>query len=296
MLIGVRGIVALGHHRRRRRGSVAVPNALAAPASLEEAPVEAGSPVTGWAPAVGAGIHPGVVTETAAGARAPPTSCSPGRSGVPRAGSALRRHRGGHGERRLQLATGPLGTEVTIHGSDGRDRTGGMVYSSWVAMQADDETDPDACAYNDFALVELSSGDAAHVNPSTPFGGHGVHDAPEAGSAVLGYWQLDDPARHRGMAPQGRLGEVGQGFGHEVYTLSPGIPAGDGSGYLTDDGEAVGVLTLKSSCRCASIRHDQPGEGPGGTRRARRVRRPGSCQPGTEPFTPNTRRLLPRSR
>ena len=30
-----------------------------------------------------------------------------------------------------------------------------MVYNSWITMQALGETDPDTCAFNDFALVRL---------------------------------------------------------------------------------------------------------------------------------------------
>ena len=38
-------------------------------------------------------------------------------------------------------------------------------------MQASGESDPDACQYNDLALVQLSAADAAKVNPSVPFFG-----------------------------------------------------------------------------------------------------------------------------
>ena len=146
-------------------------------------------------------------------------------------------------------ATGPVGTEVTIHGSDGRDRTGTMVYSSWVAMQADDETDPDACAYNDFALVELSPGDAADVNPSMPFfgGPKGLHegDPPRrrprcSGTATR---RRRPASRHCARRRARSCRPPSGGFGHEVYTASPGIPGDSGSGYLTGNGEAVGVLS-----------------------------------------------------
>lgn len=46
-----------------------------------------------------------------------------------------------------------------------------MVYNSWLTMQAAGETDPDACQYNDLALVRLDPSDVSRVNPSVPFWG-----------------------------------------------------------------------------------------------------------------------------
>jgi hypothetical protein len=137
---------------------------------------------------------------------------------------------------------------VTIHGSDGRDRTGSLVYRSWVAMQADGETDPDVCANNDFALVELASGDASEVNPSVPFfgGPTGLRERPlRAGSRVLGYGNSTTRLGVEALRPKtGSVVSISAGgFGFEVYTLNPGIPGNSGSGYLTRDGEAVGVLS-----------------------------------------------------
>ena len=63
----------------------------------------------------------------------------------------------------------PLGTPVEMTGAS---RPGTLAYSSWLAMQANGETDPDACAYNDFALVRIDPADVGNVNPSVPgFGG-----------------------------------------------------------------------------------------------------------------------------
>jgi hypothetical protein len=303
MVIGVRGIVASATTAVVvGLGALAAPNALAAPASLEEAPVEAGSPVvTGWAPAGRAAIHPGVVTETAGGGACTANFVFTQGDRVFLGQAA---HCAGTGEATetdgCSSDTGPLGTEVTIHGSDGRDRTGGMVYSSWVAMQAGDETDPDACAYNDFALVELSSGDAADVNPSTPFfgGPTGLHEGTlPVGSAVLGYGNSTTRLGTEALRPKAGsvVSNSAGGFGHEVYTLSPGIPGDSGSGYLTEDGEAVGVL---STLNLAPLPVSN-----GMTNLAKALRyaaRHGfadlELEPGTEPFTPNPAALLPRSR
>lgn len=299
MVIGVRGTVASAATAVVLVGVLAAPAALAAPA---QAPVEAGTPVvTGWAPEGRAGVHPGVVTITDGGG-----SCTA--NFVFTMGDRVflgqAAHCAGTGEVTetdgCRSATAPLGTGVTIHGSDGRARTGGMVYSSWVAMQSDGETDPATCAFNDFALVELSSGDAADVNPSVPFfgGPTGLHEGTlPVGSTVLGY---GNAAARRGVAAlRPKAGTVVSsapgGFGHEVYTVSPGVPGDSGSGYLTEDGAAVGVL---STLNLAPLPVSN-----GTTNLAKALRYAAAhgfadleLEPGTEPFTPNPAALLPRSR
>src|SRR6478752_6879244 len=50
----------------------------------------------------------------------------------------------------------PLGTPVVILGAN---HPGTLVYNSWIAMQAAGETDPDACAYNDLALIRVDPAD-----------------------------------------------------------------------------------------------------------------------------------------
>jgi hypothetical protein len=108
-------------------------------------------------------------------------------------------------------------------------------------MQADGESDPDTCAYNDLALVEI---DPAGVNPSVPFfgGPTGIDtDGLTAGEPVFTY----------GNAHLGTLGpkvgvsgdEVGGGHSHEIYTLSPGVPGDSGSAFLDATGAAVGQLS-----------------------------------------------------
>ena len=176
-------------------------------------------------------------------------------------------------------ATRPLGTEVTIHGSDGRDRTGGMVYSSWVAMQADDETDPDVCAYNDFALVELSSGDAADVNPSMPFfgGPTGVHEGTlQAGSAVLGYGNSTTRLGTEALRPKaGSVVSSPAGASATRCTRSaPASPATPAAATSTERRRGRrGALDAEPRAAAGQQRHDEPAEGAGGTRRPR-VRRP----------------------
>src|SRR6266480_4953833 len=62
----------------------------------------------------------------------------------------------------------PLGTPVTILGAN---HPGTLAYNSWITMQAAGETNPDACAYNDLALVKIDPADAGLVNPNIPHWG-----------------------------------------------------------------------------------------------------------------------------
>jgi hypothetical protein len=298
MVIGVRGTVAsVATAVVVGLGALAAPNALAAPAEVS---VEAGTPVvTGWAPAGRAGIHPGVTTQTDGGGACTANFVFTQGDRVFLGQAA---HCAGTGEATetdgCSSATGPLGTEVTVRGSDGRDRTGAMVYSSWVAMQADGETDPGTCAYNDFALVELSSSDAADVNPSMPFfgGPTGLHEGRlQAGAAVLGYGNSSTRLGIGALRPKAGsvVSTAPGGFGHEVYTVSPGIPGDSGSGYLTQNGDAVGVL---STLNLAPLPVSN-----GMTNLAKALQYAAQhgfadleLEPGTEPFTPNPAALLPR--
>ena len=248
MVIGVRGTVASAATAVVvGLGAFAAPAALAAPTRPGSRPARPSSR-DGPPPAAPPCTRASSPTPPAA-VPAPPTSCSPRATGCSSARRRTARGRARPTETDgCSSATGPLGTEVAIQGSDGRDRKGAMAYSSWVAMQADGETDPDLCAYNDFALVELSTGDAADVNPSVPFfgGPTGLHErALSAGTPVLGYG--NSTTRHGVEALRPKAGSIvaanGKGFGYEVYTVSPGIPGDSGSGYLTQNGEAVGVLS-----------------------------------------------------
>jgi hypothetical protein len=62
----------------------------------------------------------------------------------------------------------PLGTPVEVGGAG---QPGTLAYNSWLTMQADGETDPDTCAYNDLALVKLNPADVGKVNPTIPIWG-----------------------------------------------------------------------------------------------------------------------------
>lgn len=225
------------------------PAAIAAPVLPILPDVGAASPAANWAPAGTAAIHPGVVVETAGGGAC--TSNFVFTNGDSTfLGQAA--HCGGTGQATetngCTSGTVALGTPVTIKGGDGRSRTGKLAYSSWIAMQGKGETDADLCAYNDFALVELDGADVGDVNPSLPFfGGPKGLDTDGMGTGEQVYSYGNSPLR-AGIAllsPKVGInaGDVGHGRGHQVYTLTPGVPGDSGSGYLDSDGDAVGLLS-----------------------------------------------------
>lgn len=151
----------------------------------------------------------------------------------------------------------PLGTSVAFRQSGPGRPPGGEVlgrgelaYSSWLAMQADGETDAAICAYNDFALVKVDSGDATKVNPSVPHWGGpiGLNAAGvPAGSTVHSYgnsrlrFGLSVLAPQTGTARQ--TDPAANGWSHSLLSPTPGIPGDSGSAYLDSAGNALGTLS-----------------------------------------------------
>jgi hypothetical protein len=138
----------------------------------------------------------------------------------------------------------PIGTPVEV---DGASRPGTMVYNSWLTMQGKRDTDPNRCAYNDFALVKIAQADVGKVNPSVPgFGGPtSVGAAGGVGSTVYSYGNsslrggVTKLSPKRGVIVQ----NTGAGWSHTVYTATPGIPGDSGSGFMNASGKAIGVLS-----------------------------------------------------
>ena len=139
----------------------------------------------------------------------------------------------------------PLGTPVQVGGAS---QPGTMVYNSWLAMQAAGETNPDACAFNDLALVRLNPADFGKVNPSIPFWGgpSGIDtNGTVQGENVYSYGNSSLRGGATQLSPkQGvSLGDAGNGWSHNVYTATPGIPGDSGSAFLNSAGAALGVLS-----------------------------------------------------
>ena len=138
-----------------------------------------------WAPAATATVHPGVMTFTE-GAQCTSNFVYTQGSEVYLGQAAHCSGTGGSTETNgCDSGSLPVGTPVEI---DGASQPGTMVYNSWLTMQANGETNPDTCAYNDLALVKVAAADVAKVNPSVPgFGGPtGVGEAADS-STVYSY-------------------------------------------------------------------------------------------------------------
>jgi hypothetical protein len=145
----------------------------------------------------------------------------------------------------------PIGTTVEIEDYQNPGTfpvRGTMVYNSWLAMQAANETDANACSYNDFALIRLDNAGEAQTNPSVPFWGGptGVGTATLGnGANVFSYgnsslrFGIEQLKPKRGVNVQ----HTGGGWTYQVYTVSPGIPGDSGSAFLDGSGRAIGVLS-----------------------------------------------------
>lgn len=187
----------------------------------------------------------------------------------------------------------PLGTAVEVAGAS---QPGTMVYNSWLAMQAAGEDDPDACAFNDFALVRLDPADQGSVNPSLPVigGPVGINtNGVGAGDLVHTYGNSSLRLGITLLSPKFgiSLGTTGNGWTHPHYAVSPGIPGDSGSPFLDDGGNALGVLStlsvlptpLSNNASDFSRSYDYMQRTLPGVELAL----------GTEPFTPLTSGALP---
>lgn len=139
----------------------------------------------------------------------------------------------------------PLGTPVDL----GTGHDGVLAYSSWLAMQ-EAETDASApeCRGNDFALVRIAEADEASVSPEVPFFGGPTAIASTAdlgaGDAV---YSFGNSGLRLGVEPvlSWKHGTVvfADPWVADVYTATPGVPGDSGSGFMTGQGEAFGVLS-----------------------------------------------------
>jgi hypothetical protein len=219
--------------------------ALVSACALLGASSPAGSAPT-WAPAATAPIHPGVMMFTE-GAQCTANFVFTDPAGAVYLGYAA--HCAGTGAATdtngCDSGTLPLGTPVEV---DGASRPGTLAYSSWIAMQAAGETNADACAYNDFALVRLDPADVASVNPSIPHWGGPTGTNTSGNAALSRVYSYGNSSLRFGvtqLSPKTgvSLGTTGSGWTHPVYTVTPGIPGDSGSAMLDATGRASGVLS-----------------------------------------------------
>jgi hypothetical protein len=209
--------------------------ALAGPAAAEPT----------WAPAATAPVHPGVQTDTNGGQCTANFVFFDAADNVYIGQAAHCSGTDGNtATNGCEAGSLPHGTPVNV---DGASRPGTIVYSSWVAMQAAGETNADACQYNDIALIKLDPADYGKVNPSIPFWGGptGMTDTTAQGDKVLSYGNSSLRLGVTQLSPKEgiSLGTAGNGWTHQVYTVTPGIPGDSGSAFFDREGRGFGVLS-----------------------------------------------------
>jgi hypothetical protein len=198
-----------------------------------------------WAPAATAPVHPGVQTDTNGGQCTANFVFFDAADNVYIGQAAHCSGTDGNtATNGCEAGTLPHGTPVDV---DGASRPGTIVYSSWVAMQAAGETNQDACEFNDIALIKLDPADYGKVNPTIPFWGGptGTATTTAQGDKVLSYGNSSLRLGITQLSPKEgvSLGTAGNGWTHEVYTVSPGIPGDSGSAFIDRQGRAFGVLS-----------------------------------------------------
>lgn len=136
------------------------------------------------------------------------------------------------------------GTKVRISGASS---PGVLVYSSWWTMQENEESSSVVCNANDFALIGIHPDDRDEVHPAVLHFG-GPTGLVEPGNLttfdkVLWYGNsglrpgIDEVHRNEGYV----LSHTG--WHAVVYSVSPGVQGDSGSGLMTNDGQAMGVLS-----------------------------------------------------
>jgi hypothetical protein len=210
-----------------------------------------------WAPAATATIHPGTMMYTA-GAQCTANFVYTDAAGTTYLGYAAHCAGTGSSTDTNGCSTGsvPLGTEVdfTNDGNLASEGTivghGTLAYSSWITEHQLGTSDANTCAYNDLALVKVDPADVSNVNPSVPFWGGPTGIDTNGTAAGDQVWTYGNSSLRAGLSPLSphtgiSLGDdaADGGWSHPLYTLSPGIPGDSGSGFMTEGGKAIGVLS-----------------------------------------------------
>ena len=233
-------------HPVRRLGAVAALIAGSLIATVIPATTASSAPPAGgWAPAATATIHPGVQMFTD-GAQCTANFIFTRGTDVLIGYAAHCAGTGAATETNgCDSGSLPLGTSVEI---DGASQPGTLVYSSWLAMQAANETNTNACEYNDIAFVRIAAADVGKVNPSIPHWG-GPNGINTTGNPMLSnLYTYGNSSLRLGLTQLSpkkgvSLGTGGGGWTHPAYTVTPGIPGDSGSALLDASGRASGVLS-----------------------------------------------------
>ena len=272
----IRTAIGLGH----LAAAAAVVLATVVPATASAAPA--------FAPAATASVHPGVMTVTG-GAQCTANFVFTDGSDVfiGQAAHCASASGGPTNHNGCVVSSKPLGTRVAVAGAS---RPGTLVYSSFIAMQANNERDPNTCAYNDFALVRLDPADVGRTNPTVPFWGGPTGldgDGTVPGEPVYSFQNSSLRLGLSLLSPKigTSLGTAARGWTHGVYTVTPGISGDSGSAFLSSGGQALGVLStvqiapLAGSSGVSDLARALAYANANGMSGVRLV-------PGTQPFSP----------
>jgi hypothetical protein len=235
--------------------AIAAAATFGAQSSVAGAPATTSSAVRTWAPAASAAITPGVQMYTQ-GAQCTANFVFTDAAGTVYVGYAA--HCAGTGAATdtngCNTKSLPLGTKVTfarggslVSGGE-QVGTGNLAYSSWLAMQHAGESNANACAFNDLALVRVDQAFVDDVNPTVPFWGGPVGlntNGSALGDRVYSYGNSSLRGGVEALSPKTGLsiGDEGNHWSHNVYTVTPGVPGDSGSGFMDANGRALGVLS-----------------------------------------------------
>lgn len=139
----------------------------------------------------------------------------------------------------------PIGTKIDVEGAN---KPAVLVYSSWTAMRKIGESSSEICAVNDFALVALHPDDAPLAHPAMlTFGGPTqLATSVSLGDKVLTFGNTGlRPGPSQLDAREGYVSSSGV-WSTTIYAVTPGLPGDSGSGVLTADGAALGLLVTVS--------------------------------------------------
>lgn len=142
----------------------------------------------------------------------------------------------------------PIGTPATFNVPG----TGKLAYSSWRTMDDVGETNGRALAYNDFALIRIDDEWRHRVSPAMRHFGGPVAMADttvdvKQGDKVLTYGNsglrmgVEQSNWHEGYV----LNEF-RDWHRDVWTATPGVFGDSGSGMMTSDGKAMGIVVTIS--------------------------------------------------
>jgi len=150
------------------------------------------------------------------------------------------------------------GTSVDVYGRDSENYVGTLAYSSFFTMNRDGESDPNICAANDFALVELPPDVVSTTHPSVlGFSGPTALASPDSylvrGDRLHAYANSDlRPTwliHGEGFASDASFTRyTADGWGIHAGVATPPLVQGDSGGPVLDaSGHAVGALSVISA-------------------------------------------------